>query len=190
LSPFPDDQDDSDQSDSCATSDPHFTTFETLTSLVDFDDCGSHLDSDSGTECITGFPHNPLYQSPFPSSELDLSPSFILDEDDDHSHFSDEDLHPLNLSVLTGDVVFDSFFQELRRTIPEEAFFEFNTTCLREMDSRLLLEPGEVFNDICWAEISQLHHKGRWKPFPDVPSGFADDENPATEVWNTVRCLN
>jgi hypothetical protein len=178
LSPFSDDQDDSEHSGSYCSSEPHFPTFESLASLVDID--GWELDTtlDSATEGPPSYP----YRTRFPSDPSSCtSPSVAYDGDTD---ILDENFG--NWDLPTGDVVFDAFLQDLQRMLPRNVAFEFDSVLLKELDARLLLEPREAFDDVCWAEISQPNDCNRWRHLPDVPSCLVDNGNDPINVWPGV----
>jgi hypothetical protein len=181
LSPFSDDQDDSDQT-SPSSSHPYFPTFESLTSLLNFN--GS--DSDSDNQCTTDSAPNIFNISSFSAIDIDLCSSISDGQSSCSSFIDDAQVNTSNVSFPTGDVVFDIFLQDLQRNIPGDASFDFDAVCLKEMDARLLLAPGEVFDDICWAEISQPYQNEWLKPLPDVPFGLIDDDSSMAEAWHDV----
>jgi hypothetical protein len=148
----------------------------------------SDLDDEEEAQYITLYPvvDQPLYKSLSPLKKKDPSialytgePS-IIDSSSSHSMPAEE----------------DEFFQELRRMIPGGEDFQFDDSLVDAMDSRLLLTPQDVFNELCWVEILQnssdqsmrSRRKCRYsRSTLDVPFDMAaDDCLDITDAWYEV----
>jgi hypothetical protein len=163
---------------SCATYDTFSLTSESNTSQSDFIESDQGYETDTEAQHVLIYPGHPLYKH---SSSSDLSSS---DEPDTFSDFGNEEP-----PAAIGDVVLDDFVQELRRMIPGGDDFEFDATFLEEMDSRLLLKPMDVFDDLCWAEISRsLYPRCHPGSILDSPFDLAD-EDVEVEDWYKVCSL-
>ena len=183
LSPFSDDQDESEHSGSSCSSHPHFPPFESLTSFVDIDGWEPstyQFSLNSASDSTLTHPYQTIYAAdPFNFSSPSISDAYGGDSGTLGEDFGDWDL-------ATGDALIELFLQDLQRMLPGDVLFEFDTPLLKELDVRLLFAPGEVFDDVCWAELSQPKDSSRWKPRPDVPSSFADKGNDPMEVCTLV----
>ena len=183
MSPFSDDQDESEHSGSSCSSHPHFPPFDSLASFVDIDGWEPSTDEFSLNSASDSTLTHP-YQTIYAADPLNISSPSISDAHGGDSGTLGEDFGEWDLS--TGDALFELFLQDLQRMLPGDVSFEFNTALLKELDVRLLFAPGKVFNDICWAELEQPKDSSRWKPLPDVPSSFADKGDDPMEFWSMV----
>ena len=114
----------------------------------------------------------------------DLAPS-------EYDGFSDYDDEPGVNSPFPNDaIVLEFLLEEIRRMIPGGDQFEFDPTFLEELDSRLLLTPTDVFDELCWSEISQsLPPRVDSKLSPDVHLDFENESVDVGEELYKVRLL-
>jgi hypothetical protein len=144
-------------------------------------DFSESSESDSEAQNMVIYPGYPTYKLSSPDVS-DLAPS-------EYDGFSDYDDEP-DSSFPNDTIVLDFLLEEIRRMIPGGDQFEFDPTFLEELDSRLLLTPTDVFDELCWSEISQSSSpRVDSKQSPDVHLDFENESVDVREELYKVRLL-